>query len=324
MPTIACSLRLPAPVDVEDRIRELLDLDADGLVVEGPFYEFQLAKVFGMLGGDRVHAVRLFLPYPSTVSHGASCPWALGSVHSELKRDALAQGRRTIDFAADHEIPRVLVPAARIPLASGDSLVLPEGASERERGAVLKRRAEAVGPSLSSYLGTLSKLLEHADDRGVRLALALAGGPGRLPSPGELTACTDEFRGAPLDFWPDAHAVRVSQQVWLSATSATPHRDPTQGHDEPTRGPDDSTEEDEESQDPTVAEAVSILPPAVGVSVRSADDLDTAVFPVGKGLLESAAVWVWDAAENASAELCERGLEQLRSFALGPQSEPFV
>lgn len=314
MPTFACSLRLPAPTNVEDRIRGLLDLGADGLVVEGPFYSFQQNSLFRMLGRDRVHAIRLFLPYPSTLRHGASCPWVLGAEHVESKRDALEQGCLTIDFATAHEIPRVLVPAARLALTSGESRALAqaswEGASADERQALLAERAATVGRPFSSYLTTLSKLLDRADSRGVRLAVALGGSPDWLPSPPELAVCLEEFRGAPLDFWPDAHTVRSAQLFWPIATSETPLLG----------GEQDGTSDDGASPSP----AVSILPNAVGVSVRDVADLDAVAFPLAKSLLDGAGMWVWDAAANALLETCGRGLECLEAFARGPQSEPFV
>ena len=318
MPTFACSLRLPAPTNVEDRIRGLLDIGADGLVVEGPFYDFQRDSVFRMIGRDRVHAVRLFLPYPSTLRHGSSCPWVLGAEHLESKRDALEQGCSTIDFAAAHEIPRVLVPAAPFTVASSESaplsLAVWNEASNEKRQTLLAERSVAVSRPFSSYLATLSKLLDRADSRSVRLAVALGGSPQWLPSPLELALCLEEFRGAPLDFWPDAHAARSAQLVWPMASNETPLLGDADAG-EPNQASDDKA-----SPNP----AVSLLPAAAGVSVRDVADLDAVAFPLGKSLLAGAEMCVWDASANALPETCERGLECLKAFALGPQSEPFV
>jgi hypothetical protein len=180
MPVLACSLRAPPGCRAGARARAILDAGFEGMGLEPPLALADWKAVRETVPAGCLRSLRLFLPFPRGLRPGEACPFRLGALHPEEKRDAEKHGGETVVFAERHAIPWVLLPAAA--------------------------REGAPGAALASFLSTLARLLNAADRYAVQLALTPASGAHELPDAGEIEACFREFAGAPLALWPTAVA----------------------------------------------------------------------------------------------------------------------
>jgi hypothetical protein len=204
--------------------------------------------------------VRLFLPYPRGLRPGEECPFRLGSLHPEEKRDALKYGSETVTFAERHSIPFVLLPPAA---RGGDS------------------RA-----AFSSFLSTLSRLLELAARYAVRLAIEPAIEAARLPSGKEVETCLEEFEGAPLDLWPRAEGEEKPAWERLAGRLA----------------------------------GVTVPLPAC----IEAAAFEAAGWKPFRPLLDASPIWLLDFPPGTAPDRLRAGRELLEALARGPEKDPFV
>src|SRR5262245_22721724 len=186
------------------RAKAALDAGFDGLALEAPFYWRQGEALREEVPRQAVLAIQLFLPYPRGLKEEQPCPFELGSLHAEGRRDALRYGNETILLAAERGIPIVRI----APFAAGD-------ARPAERPALRARRLDALRL-------TLEKLLDLADRHQRTIALTTATTPEEIPSVEELRAIAGELAGAPLTAWVDTRLLASEVRLPRSATQP-PH-----------------------------------------------------------------------------------------------------
>jgi hypothetical protein len=187
-----------------ERLRRAIDLGFPGFVVHQELRERDWESITAFLPRRAVVAVSLFAPLPRTVRPGEGCPFRIGSLHPEERRDAESQGIKTLEMADRAGAAVVLVPPVPLDDPSMDE-VLPLLWVENRLPiweGLRRRRAAAARRHLDSYLSTVSHLLDRADRYGLALALQLGGLPSELPDLDEALRGLTEFKGAPLFLWP--------------------------------------------------------------------------------------------------------------------------
>lgn len=335
-PQLAVSLRLPPEEDVSKAVARRLDAGFGRLGLEGPLYPFQVDALVAAVGFERWVSVRLFLPYPRGLEPGAPCPFELGSLHSEAKRDAYRQGVTTIEFADRHAIPYVLLPPGRLdlPAGRGRPVASGEALSAELTRRCLAEREDRMGPHLSSYLSTVERLLEVADNYSIRLAIAPTGRLDSFPAPAEVEVCLREFRGAPLVPWRDTaweleRLATAPSVAKASAPGGTTGRADTSPSDEGA-GEGGSLLEAEASQllNPLTSGATEQVEPA-GVTVRGlhipqGNDEVALTRAAVRPLLEGCPIWLWDAGAGVDDDALCLAREFLDSTVRGPVQDPFV
>jgi len=288
------------------------------------------------VGLERWVSVRLFLPYPRGLEFGAPCPFELGSLHSEAKRDAYRQGVTTIEFADRHAIPYVLLPPGRLDLPAGRGRAATSGGalSAEPTRRCLAEREDRMGPQLSSYLGTVERLLEIADNYSVRLAITPTGRLDSFPLPAEVEVCLREFRGAPLVPWRDTawELERLTTAPSVAKGSAprgmTGSLDTGPSSEQAGEGGSLSEAEANRGLTPLTSGATEKVEPA-GVTVRGlhipqdADEVALTRVAV-RPLLEGCPLWLWDAVAGIDGDALRLAREFLDSTARGPVQDPFV
>src|SRR5262245_7151907 len=145
------------------RAKAVLDAGLDGLALEGPLHWRQWEALRDEVPRQALLAIQLFLPYPPGVREGQPCPFQLGSLGAEDRRDALRYGTETILLAADRGIPIVRIE----PFPEGDARP-----AERPRLRACR---------LDSLRMTLEKLVDVADRHGRTIALTTAASPRAIP-----------------------------------------------------------------------------------------------------------------------------------------------
>jgi len=201
----AATIRSSPSTDVTTAVREALDLGFGRLGLAHPFDSLHWERIREFVSRDRVVSVELFLPYPGALRPGVPCPFALGSLHTEVKRDALKYGNETVRFADRNDIPFVRIQPFAVEGVSRAKWLAacrdPHRAERLERlEAQRKVNAER---HLDSFKSVLARLLDLADRYEVRVALTPGGSLPEMPSYAETSACIEEFAGAPLVVWPD-------------------------------------------------------------------------------------------------------------------------
>lgn len=185
--------------DVRKNASRILDAGFLGMGLDHPFHAFQWEEVAAVLPRGSIVAVQLFLPYPNEVRPGAGCPFALGRLHPEEKRDALAQGRETILFAERSSIPTILVSPVTLDDLRGElQSKKPDLRHEPVRERILGLRKAEAARRIDSFRSVLSRLLDEAGRYAVRLAILPGGLLDEAPSLEEAAGILKEFHGAPL------------------------------------------------------------------------------------------------------------------------------
>jgi hypothetical protein len=188
MNTLAASIRAQNPPQVLERASLLLESGFEKLVLEDPLHASSWEELRKFLPRESVAAIRLFLPYPRAVRVGESNPFRLGALGGEERRDAMAQAAVSLQTAADHSIPLVLLPVVRgeIPTREG-----PAGSDP------------ARSRTLDAYKSALSRILDLADRAELTICITPSARPEELPAAPDTEECFREFAGAPLAIWLD-------------------------------------------------------------------------------------------------------------------------
>jgi hypothetical protein len=183
----------------------------DGVILRSTFHASQAEGIGTWLPRKALKAVEVFCPYPREIVPGKGLPVTLGDPREDSREHLVRLGCRTIEFADEHEVPFIIVPATSL----GGELVryrprLTAGyLSDLERRALVGFREEEVGRPLDAFRAVISRLLDAASRYRARLVVVPGGWLDEFPSPVELLACLREFRGAPLGVWLDTWRMAV-------------------------------------------------------------------------------------------------------------------
>ncbi len=215
MTTIAATLRSHSQARADRTARRLLDVGFDALVLARPLYLHDWQQLQPLLPRESVLAVELFTPLHRGLRPGQGCPFALGSLEPEQKRDAEKYGPSTITFADENGIRFVLLPGVELDTPGPRT---PELDARGAAPVVRSDGAAEAGARLDSYLSTIDRLLTVADRYEVRLAITPTASPGRIPDAEQTEYCLSEFRGGPLCVWADTaeHAACVKRDEHAS------------------------------------------------------------------------------------------------------------
>jgi hypothetical protein len=180
------------------RARAVLDAGFEKLVLEDPLYTPAWDELRLWLPRDSVAALRLFLPYPKYVRMGERSPFQI-STASEDRQALLQQAEISLQVAADHGVPRILLPVASVPSPDAGG-VLRAGDTKGETTA-----GHAFQKALDAYRTFVYRLLERAERYGRIVCLTPTHRDTELPHPAALDECLREFAGAPVGTWLEAH-----------------------------------------------------------------------------------------------------------------------
>jgi sugar phosphate isomerase/epimerase len=205
MHDFAATVRSSPTTDLASTVRGALDVGFGKLGLAHPLYAPHWESIREFISTDSVASVELFLPYPRALRPGAPCPFVLGSLHPEMRRDAVRHGSETVRFADRVGIPFVRIQPFGVEGVSRSMwLAACHDPHKEERLAALEaRRKLNAERQLDSFKSVLARLLDLADRYEVRLALTPGGAPSEMPNYAEMSACIQEFEGAPLVLWPD-------------------------------------------------------------------------------------------------------------------------
>ncbi len=197
MTIIASTLRSQPQRAIETATRILLDVGFDTLALAQPLYLHDWELLRPLLPRESVLTAALFTPLPRGLQPGESCPFGLGSLRPEEKRDAEKYGPSTITFADENGIPFVHLPCVELDTPGPGAL-----------------EPEEVQARFDSYLCTVDHLLSVADRYPVELAITPARSRVEMPDADQTALCLAEFRGAPLRVWPDTgrHALTAREE----------------------------------------------------------------------------------------------------------------
>jgi sugar phosphate isomerase/epimerase len=204
------------PAALEEAARRLLDLGFDRFLVDAELARPDWEALRSFFPARSLAAVFLFAPLPPPGPARPAEALRLGSLDADERREALKHCRRCVEFAAQYEIPLLLVPPAALEEPA------PEEVEEALKKTAARRRPAKAGeplplsrlrakrsaaPSfprqLDNWKGDLYPLLEIADRYAVRVGLIPAGFPNELPDLPELELALVEFKGAPLEVYGD-------------------------------------------------------------------------------------------------------------------------
>lgn len=212
---LATTVRGSPTDDVQARSRHALDVGFQTLGLLQPLYASDWELLEKSLPRESILALELFLPYPRGLHPGEPCPFRLGSAAAEDIRDAVKYGTETLRIAERHGIQWVVVSPTSMDKELRRRRVASVG-EQRAPGLLEDLRASRQAWSASALDALkrgLSSLLEAADRHGVRLAMTPGGWLDEMPDEPEVLLCLEEFRGAPLELWPDTFRHLVSLQL---------------------------------------------------------------------------------------------------------------
>lgn len=295
MHEFATTIRSSPSNDVATSVREALDLGFSRLGLAHPLYSRDWEKVRGFVSAESVISVELFLPYPRAVHTGAQCPFVLGSLDSEARRDALKYGGETLHFAERNAIPFVRTqPFAVEGISRAAWSAARRDPHRAERLALLEAERKVNSKRhLDSFKSVLARLLDLADRYEVRIALTPGGSLLEMPNYTEMNDCFREFEGAPLVLWPE--------------TLLTPQRDGAAD----IGAPEDWWEAFRERMPGVTLRDFSedLTPTPLGTGKVDWDDL--------RPMLESASTWMVDPVHRTP-----ESLEGEREFLVGLSQPP--
>lgn len=171
---------------------------------------------------------------------------------------------------------------------------IPGGAVSGLAAAIESSRLAEARVPLDAFRSVLSRLLEEADTRGVKLALVPGGWADELPSVPEALDLLREFRGGPLGIWPRTSSLAAAADLF-----------------------------------PGASESLHAARAAIGGAILSDRDEEGAPLAPGEGdldwgaqrrILEAAGVWVADVPGSPTVEALRTGLEFLARLAAGPDT----
>jgi sugar phosphate isomerase/epimerase len=194
-------------------------LPFSGLALDERITRVELEEVRAPLARRelRVQVLRGAAGGPPPEPHGeapARRAW-LASQDASLRHKAVDAHLRTLELASDLEAPLLTVSLGPADPDSGIARVArayteteaAEIARLHRRGAWDRRRA------LDAARYSLDALLSRAVSLGVEVALENPALPLELPSPEELYALFEEFRGAPIAYAHDVGAARLCRDL---------------------------------------------------------------------------------------------------------------
>ena len=199
MVSVAAKIRSEPTASVVERARAALDAECARLVLGQPLYCGDWGELMELLPPAALLAVELFAPLPRRLQRPATCPFLLGSLSSEEKRDAIKFGSETLQLASRHEILFVQLPNVILDLEGVPERHLTKGEYER----FSPHRDVEAELRMDSYMSSLDRLLNRADDHGLTLLITPASAMNRFPNNAETGRVLKEFAGAPLAVWPD-------------------------------------------------------------------------------------------------------------------------
>ena len=205
-------------LNLETPLRRLLDLGFENLVLGPGLTEEGWSALRRFLPRDSVCGAFVFSPVSRSIALGDDAIPHLASLDSDERREARKLALESVDFAAHNDLGVLLVPCPTVDEPS--AVEVREAFESRDIARKLvgvkerRDRSEATTKQFDSFLSWLSSVLEHADRRGVALAVIPAGMPCELPDFAELRTILGEFEGAPVSVFADAlrleRALRVT------------------------------------------------------------------------------------------------------------------
>lgn len=151
------------------------------------------------------HSIDGLAPQPAELTRHAPSPSRvpLANPDDSERHVSVRLHRKTIERAADAQIPIVVLTPGSIPMPA--EMGVPAG--ERETRAYLTRRALEAPRYVDALRFALDELVPAAERQGRSLAIAIGATLDAVPSFQELRALLDEYRGAPLGAWLDGVAI---------------------------------------------------------------------------------------------------------------------
>jgi sugar phosphate isomerase/epimerase len=210
-------------IDGAEMLREILELGFDQVELG---HGIRISLVPGIqemfdAGQVRFTSLHNFCPLPVEVMAASPDCYQFSAASAEERDRAVKQTFQTIDFAARLEAPFVVLHLGEVnmPPITGQLIKLAKTGKHLSRkyvrlkiGAVQKR--EEVGPTyLQRVKEPLSRIIEHAGSKNVRIALEGRRGYEEIPTERELPRLLDEMDGARVSYWHDFGHAQIKENL---------------------------------------------------------------------------------------------------------------
>lgn len=226
---IALSTRSLSPAEsVPASAGRLVDAGFDAFYLHSGLRRPALEALHAFLPRGALRGLSLFAPLPPPTPAGSVPPPALASLDPDENREAAKRGQECIACAERYEMDTVVVSPATLESPSRRDVERHlERAAARPTWKIVRERraaADSTRRQMDAYLRLLSRLLEAADRRGVRIALVPGGHPHELPDLVELRRVLREFGGAPIRVLGDT--LRLARAISTAAEGADTFLEP--------------------------------------------------------------------------------------------------
>jgi len=183
----------------------------------------------GSISGGHVQVLSIHGPFPfpddlpRTMASGDL--FNMVSADADLRRQAVAALRKTLETASDLEVGRVVFHGGRIEDLNDRSLAFYQALKRepslsadagKELEWLIEARAGKASTCVDRLLFCIEALVKPAESLGVTLCLENRFHLHELPNKDELTRILDTFRGAPVGFWLDVGHAAFQERLGLS------------------------------------------------------------------------------------------------------------
>jgi sugar phosphate isomerase/epimerase len=172
-------------------------------------------------GEIRVSSLHNFCPLPAEVAPASPDCYRFSAVSAEEREAAVTQSLRTIDFAARLDAPFVVLHLGYVNMSPiTDRLIAMAKAGRylsREYvrmkiGAVQER--ERIAPEyLARVKESLSRIIEYAASKNVRIGLEARRDYEQIPTERELAALLEEINSRHLGYWHDFGHSQIKENL---------------------------------------------------------------------------------------------------------------
>ncbi|MBI4775833.1 MAG: sugar phosphate isomerase/epimerase [Deltaproteobacteria bacterium] len=150
----------------------------------------------------------------------------MASWDADVRREAVAVTRKTLETANDLEVDRVVLHGGYIEELKDEARAFHEAlkreqtlspAAKEDLERLIERRSEKASEGVDRLLFCLESLLKPAERLGVSICLENRFSPHELPDKDELSRILGAFEGASIGFWLDVGHAAFQERLGLAS-----------------------------------------------------------------------------------------------------------